>query len=129
MGRHVKDYKIIKRFREKEIYAEIRLLDDGSVNILLSGGDRSHIGAVYIRNEKKEIVKHSFEGHKDYVLAEQWMEELGTVASGSLVISVGIHYDNISLKEIEKIQEISREMLKEGYLFIEIGGSFHEENN
>lgn len=129
MERYVNAYKIVKRFREKEICAELKLLEDGSITVLLFGGDQSHVGAVYIRNDKNEIIKHSMEGHKDYVLAEIWMEQLGKITSSSVVIIVGIHYDRISLKEIEKIKEISNEMLKEGCLFVEIGGSFHEKNN
>ena len=112
-----KRYTISRLFRGKEIIMVMEQLKEG-VSILLSGGDLSHIGAVYIRDNENNIIKHSFKSHKDYVLAEEWMNRLADVCNVPIVVTVGIHYDDISLEEITKIQNISADMLNEACLQI-----------
>lgn len=109
----------IKRmFREKEITADVQLLDEG-ISVLLSGGDLSHIGAVYVRDNQNGVTRYSFEGHKDYVLAEEWMQKLKDLCNVPVVVMAGIHYDHILLTEIEDIQALSQDMLREVCLWIE----------
>ena len=46
------------------------------IQVLIAGGDRSHIGAVSIVDEKSNLISHVFEGHKDYVISDRWAVKL-----------------------------------------------------
>ena len=77
------------------------------IQVLIAGGDRSHIGAVSIVDEKSNLISHVFEGHKDHVISDRWAVKLVPV-----VVSAGIHYDKITpdgiktvIEEIEKLLE------------------------
>ena len=80
---------------------------DCGVQLLIAGGDRSHIGSVSIADEQSNLVSHVFDGHRDNVISDQWAKVL------SVVVSVGIHYDSITPQEIQFVVETMTQLLHE----------------
>jgi hypothetical protein len=90
------------------------------------GGTRPHIGAVgmaiprpSLRDPKKWSATSSnftFIGHKEDALVKGISERLATELKRNVVVVAGIHWDGITAKEIEIIedltQKISDEILK-----------------
>ena len=82
------------------------------IQVLIAGGDRSHIGAVSIVDEKSNLISHVFEGHKDHVISDRWAVKLYERFLVPVVVSAGIHYAKITpdgiktvIEEIEKLLE------------------------
>ena len=88
------------------------------INVLIAGGDFAHIGAVSIVDPQGEIFTKTFEGHKDHFVSEEWAEKLYEKFQVPVVVSAGIHYDNIDSTGIEDvISEMKKaldEVLKKG---------------
>ena len=74
---------------------------DCGVQLLIAGGDRSHIGSVSIADEQSNLVSHVFDGHRDNVISDQWAKVLSQKWKVPVVVSVGIHYDSITPQEIQ----------------------------
>ena len=88
------------------------------IEVLITGGDFAHIGAVSIVDPKGEICTKTFEGHKDNFISEEWAEKLYEKFQVPVVVSVGIHYDNINSYGIEKIISEMKKALGEVLLFL-----------
>ena len=88
------------------------------IEVLITGGDFAHIGAISIVDPKGEICTKTFEGHKDNFISEEWAEKLYEKFQVPVVVSVGIHYDNIKSNEIEKIIKKKKKALAEVLLFL-----------
>lgn len=88
------------------------------IEVLITGGDFAHIGAVSIVDPKGEICTKTFEGHKDNFISEEWAEKLYEKFQVPVVVSVGIHYDNIDSMGIEKIISEMKKALDEVLLFL-----------
>jgi hypothetical protein len=90
-------------------------------DILVSiwGGTRPHIGAIGIavprhslKNPKKWSATSSnftFPGHKEDTLVKKISERLATQLRKNVVVTAGIHWDNISPQEIKIIETILTE--------------------
>jgi len=88
-------------------------------DILVSvwGGTRPHIGAVGIavprhslKNPKKWSATSSnftFAGHKEDTLVKKISERLAAKVRRNVVVTAGIHWDGITLKEIKTIENLS----------------------
>lgn len=59
----------------KEITAQLSLMEEG-IDLLITGGDKSHIGAVEIAKPDGELFCMNFPTHKDDVIAGKWCREL-----------------------------------------------------
>ncbi len=78
----------------KPVLITVTRMDCG-IEVLIAGGDLSHIGAVSIADPGGHIHTVIFEGHKDQLISEAWAEALYGVYQTPAVVSVGIHYDHI----------------------------------
>ena len=88
-------------------------------DILVSvwGGTRPHIGAVGIavprhslKNPKKWSATSSnftFPGHKEDTLVKKISEKLAAQLRKNVVVTAGIHWDGITLKEIKTIENLT----------------------
>jgi hypothetical protein len=88
-------------------------------DILVSvwGGTRPHIGAVGIAVPRHSLKNPSqwsatssnftFPGHKEDTLVKQISEKLATRLRKNVVVTAGIHWDSISLKEIKTIENLT----------------------
>ena len=59
------------------------------------------------------LVSHVFTGHKDGVISDQWAVELHKRWAVPVVVSAGIHYDNITPSQINMVIETLTMLLKE----------------
>jgi hypothetical protein len=84
------------------------------------GGTRPHIGAVgmatprpSLRNPKKWSATSSnftFIGHKEDAIVKKISEKLGTELRKNVVVVAGIHWDGITAKEIEIVEDLAQKL-------------------
>ncbi len=87
------------------------------------GGTRPHIGAVgmaiprpSLRDPKKWSATSSnftFIGHKEDAIVKKISEKLATELKRNVVVVAGIHWDGITAKEIEIIEDLTQKMSDE----------------
>jgi len=83
---------------------EITAVDTGAgISVVISGGDRGHIGAVGIATPGHEVQVITFPEHKETVIAEKWAREISGRTGEACVVSAGIHYDNINKEGIQAV--------------------------
>ena len=83
-------------------------LDNGLVFVLKGG--KSHIGCVAVAEPGEETKVTKFDGHKDHVVAVPFAEEVSKIYKTRIVCISGIHYDDITEKEIEEVKEECRRL-------------------
>jgi len=103
-----------------EISATVKPLGEDLL-IVLKGG-KSHIGAVAIgeprpslRDEGKISATgsvYTFLGHKEDVIAKEMAEEVAKGLRKRTVVVAGMHWDEISPEEIEKVIEACHRLTK-----------------
>lgn len=101
------------------ITAKITPLDNG-VHILLTGGCRTHIGAVSIC-DREGLHTIELPGHRESVVSTGWAKSLHRLWSLPVTVACGIHYENASKYEIQAVLaavESLREELEHGELEI-----------
>ena len=96
---------------DQPIRLEAVLLHSG-LNILLFGGDAPHIGSVAVLSPNGEISIHTFPGHREEVICRTWAEALRTPDWKPVVISVGIHYDEIDRHGIQTVLDAADTLLR-----------------
>lgn len=84
------------------ITCQATVLDDG-LSILLTGGSRTHVGAVSICRTGEVPDTCCFPGHKDHVLSEAWAKALSERHEGTICVACGIHYDHATGQQIQEI--------------------------
>lgn len=87
-------------------------LDEG-VHVLLTGGSRSHIGAVSVAEPGKEPETRVFPGHKDQFIAEPWAKALAEKTGERTIVVCGVHYDGVTRAEIAEILNQAERLLRE----------------
>jgi hypothetical protein len=87
-------------------------LDDGA-QVLLTGGDRSHIGAVSVAEPGSAAQTTTFPGHKDHLLSAPWSETLAQYWHCRVCVTCGIHYDDLSREGLEEVMAAVAGMLEE----------------
>ncbi len=92
-------------------------------DILVSvwGGTQPHIGAVGVaiprhslKNPKKWSATSSnftFVGHKEDILVKNASEKLAAQLRKNTVVTAGIHWDNLTPKEIKTIQNLTEKLV------------------
>jgi len=79
---------------------------------ILGGGEKSHIGGIVICEPKKETQVIGFEGHYDYIVLQPIAEKAYKKYKTRVVALGGVHIDNASKEEIEKLVENCKELVK-----------------
>jgi hypothetical protein len=84
------------------------------IQVLLTGGDLPHIGAVSVIGPDTELHTVTFPGHKEAVISEKWAMEIfaHTDPKQPVVVSCGIHYDGITAEGIRLVIERTDELLE-----------------
>ena len=101
-------------FKVLERPVEIRISDTGSgLNILITGGDKPHIGAVSVKSPGRALETVLFPSHKDNVISDKWAVTFSEKYNAAAAVSCGIHYDNISKDEIKEVVKRMDEILEE----------------
>lgn len=100
------------------IEARVHLLDDG-VHVLITGGCRTHVGAVSYAFPGEAVQTVQFPAHRDGVVSEQWASALCARLGCPVVVSCGIHYDQVTKADIQQIVSASEGLLREAELAID----------
>lgn len=95
-----------------DIIAQVTVLDNG-VHVLLTGGDRTHVGAVSVAYPQGNITTQQFPSHKDGVVSERWAKALCEAGRRPAVVVAGIHYDDLSREQIAEVVALTDDMLRE----------------
>jgi len=87
------------------------------------GGSRPHIGAVAmaaprpsLRDPKRWSAtssNYTFVGHKEDVLVKKISEKLSAVLRRNVVVVAGIHWDNVTAREIKTIENLTLKLFDE----------------
>ena len=95
-----------------DIEAEVLRIGDDYL-VAIWGGERPHIGAVAAAQprpslESPEVTSATasvicFPGHKELEIARAVSEKLAAALGASVVVTAGIHWDNISNEGIAKV--------------------------
>ena len=110
-----------KRAGRHTIYLDAKLIGRDLL-VSIFGGDEHHIGGVSIANVTESHYRDAstvsvstltFPGHKDYVLSGSVSETLCKALGTSVVVTVGIHYDEASTEEIQEIIRVVQELTAE----------------
>lgn len=95
-----------------DIIAQVTALDEG-IHILLTGGERSHVGAAALARSGELLACPSFPGHKEQVICERWALALSRETGSFATVVCGVHYDNASSEQIKTILYVCDELLRE----------------
>ena len=109
----MENYREVKRtLLGRQIRAIVHFLDQG-INVLLTGGDKSHIGAVSGRIPGQDPVDIELPGHKEGIVARKWAEKLEAARGEPVWVECGIHYETLSREGIAQVVRTCGEMLEE----------------
>lgn len=81
--------------------------------VILTGGDRPHLGAITASSQSLDPKTIVFDTHKENFVTEMAAEILRKDYLENFVICCGIHLDNIDKTEIMDIMDLCRQMIIE----------------
>ncbi|MGL4572279.1 MAG: hypothetical protein ACRCVJ_14605 [Clostridium sp.] len=113
---------ITRKYKNYNItYSAVNMGKDWNISIF--GGDTPHIGAVAIGIPRESLSDPSIisssvslitvTGHKEDVIVQPLAKLLSKKLNSTVVISCGIHIDNISLQDILEINKIIDTLVEE----------------
>ena len=113
-----------KTIKLKSKKIEFLLLEIGNdIIFIVSGGDQPHIGAISIgipRSSLKNpdqlsstISTYVFTGHKDDIIGNKIADEISKRTGKKVVVLSGIHFHNLSEKDINLVVEKSSMVCQE----------------
>ncbi len=78
--------------------------------VILTGGEKPHLGALTAGSSLVELNTFTFKGHKENFVTEMVANILKKEYLGNFVICCGIHLDDISKKEIESVLKLCKDI-------------------
>ncbi len=96
---------------ERLVLEAVRL-DEGML-VLLTGGCRSHIGAVSTGEPEGRVQTQSFPGHRDQVISEPWARRLAAVLGQRVTVICGIHYHKPTRAQLQEILRGAEALLED----------------
>ena len=116
-------FTIQTREGEYDLTANVRLIGQDLL-VSIWGGDKPHIGAVAMAQPRPSLMDPSvtsstasvfcYVGHKEDELAKAVAEILAAALKTNVVVTAGIHWDNLPLEGIQRVirnSEILVEMI------------------
>ena len=94
-----------------KVFLEQKKIGDDLVYIL-GGGEKSHIGGVIICEPNKSANVIRLEGHYDDIVLKPIAEEACKKYKTKVVAIGGVHVDDATKEEIDKLVENCRELVK-----------------
>lgn len=76
--------------------------------VIITGGEKEHIGSATLKEEKDGIQTISKKNHKDYVVAEQLIELIYDTIKKDILVVCGIHIDHATKEEIDILIQNAR---------------------
>lgn len=96
----------------RTIRAVAEPLDEGW-DISVSGGDRSHVGAITQAEPDGTLHTILRPGHRDDAVSERWARRLALAWHCPVCVRAGIHYDGIDRAGIEAVLAACDRLLEE----------------
>jgi hypothetical protein len=107
-----KEFKVKTNEGAYDLDANVRLIGNDLL-VAIWGGEKPHIGAVSVAQPRPSLKDPNvtsatasvfcFVGHKEDELAKAASEILAAALNTQVVVTAGIHWDNISKEGIEKV--------------------------
>lgn len=98
--------------KKSDIKLQASLLHVGSdILVVVSGGDKPHIGASVLANES-QVKSISFKFHKDDIVLKIVANELRKHTKKNICVIGGIHVKDITKKQIEHVIKMSEKLAK-----------------
>lgn len=82
------------------------------LHVLLTGGQRTHVGAISTARPGQTAKTQCFPGHKDQFVSAPWAEKLAEKLGEPVTVVCGIHYDDATGEQIARILSCTDGMLK-----------------
>jgi hypothetical protein len=106
---------------EYDVEAHVRSIGEDLL-VAISGGEKPHIGAVAAAQPRPSLKDPTvtsatasvicYVGHKEDELAKRAAEKLASSFNTRVVVTAGIHWDNLSEEGIQKVIRHSRMLLE-----------------
>ncbi|MDN4618885.1 hypothetical protein QCD85_12300 [Paenibacillus sp. PsM32] len=93
-----------------QIQMDVYYMGTDDIVILISGGDRPHIGTITAGTPNQPLQTIQFQQHQEFYFTEEIAIHLRKQWRGNFVICGGVHIDQISGEEINQVIEIVVEM-------------------
>ncbi|WP_251545406.1 prenylated flavin chaperone LpdD [Limosilactobacillus caecicola] len=83
------------------------IMENKDLIVDITGGNVPHLGVIVSydhkldKTEEIKFYSHNHHAHKDFYLAERFVDDIKEVLPGSLCVTAGVHVDGISKKQIE----------------------------
>lgn len=94
------------------LIAELTALDEGW-DVSITGGCRTHVGAVTLAEPDGQIQTLQREQHRDSRISEQWASELAKHLHAPVCVRCGIHYDAITKEQLSAVIDACDDLLRE----------------
>lgn len=105
-------FTLRRQYRGRYITALI-VRTAGGVQVILTGGDLPHIGAVGVADPGGKCTVTQFPTHREGVVCEKWVQALAAAGLCPAVVTAGIHYDELGPAGIRRVLALTDEMLAE----------------
>ena len=102
-----------------KIYGQVQEVGQDLL-VSLWGGSRPHIGAIGMAIPRPRLndptqwsatsSNFTFVGHKEDILVKKISEKLATLLKRNVVVTAGVHWNGITLKEIKTIENLVQKM-------------------
>ena len=110
------DFTIHTNEDEYNLSAQVRLIGD-DILVAIWGGEKPHIGAVAAAHSSPSVKDPKvmsttasvlcYSGHKEDELAKSAAKKLAAALDTKVVVTAGIHWDNLSAEGIQKVNRNS----------------------
>lgn len=104
--------KIEKTYNDIKIKLEA-MYAGNDICVLITGGDKAHVGAISVYSKEEGIQTISLKSHKDYIIGELFINSIKDTFLGNMSVSCGIHVDNITKEQIKEVCEICNSIFEE----------------
>jgi len=92
------------------VTAEITLYPNG-IHAAVHGGSLPHIGAVSVIDAEGSVQTIQYPGHKDAAISDRWARRLSELGYGAVVITAGVHYDDLPRTDIQRVLQATDRLL------------------
>lgn len=114
--------KLTKKFKVYNVNcAAVKMGNDWNISIY--GGDTPHIGAVALGIPRESLMDKNkisssvsiltITGHKEDVIVQNVAKKISSTLNSTVVVSCGIHIDNITFDEIKSLNYVIDEIVNE----------------
>lgn len=108
---NLKEICLKEEWRGYPVEAACTVLDEG-IHVLITGGSRTHVGAVSYAFPGEQVQTIQFPTHRDGAVSEVWAKKLCQQLGTPVVVNCGIHYDQVTKSDIAQIVSVTEKLLE-----------------